>query len=519
MSTSALKHEAGMAMAASPDTDAGRVESLQREYEVVLGQLKERFDSGVTTTLEWRLGQVKAIRRMVVENQERIAEALHKDLGKHAFESFLSESAGIVGECDHCAENLESWMQPQKVSHPLTVQPGSSYIEYKPKGVVLILSPWNYPVFLGLTKLTCAIVAGNCCVLKPSEVAPASAELLEELINKYLDTDSVKVIQGAVPETTALLNLRWDHIFYTGNGAVGRIVASAAAKNLTPITLELGGKSPVFVDKNCNLKVVAKRLVSGKLMNCGQTCIAPDYVLVDKKIQNEFLQEVESVIETFYGKDQKSSASLGRIINHRHWSRIMSMIDETTHNGKVVFGGKEHADRSENYIPPTIIVDPSPESPVMQEEIFGPVMPVIPVDNMDEAIRFVNSREHPLALYIFANDQSVIDKILNNTQSGGVTVNDTVMHIANPHLPFGGAGTSGVGSYHGIHGFQEMSNQRAIMYRSTWLDPNMRYPPYKASRAQSMEKMLFAEPMSPATKRLLLVLGITAAGATVLSRL
>lgn len=513
-------HEQGMRAAASAvELDAHNVDRLEQEYGSLLRGVRATFRSGKTKTLEWRIAQLKAIRKGFVENVDAINEALRIDLGRHAMEGVFAELASVIAEVDFACENLESWMKPESAWHPLNVQPGNSNIVYEPKGVVLILAPWNYPISLAYNCLVAAIVAGNCAIMKPSEVASASARLIEDIAVRYLDGDAIKVVQGAVPETTALLRLRWDHIIYTGNGAVGRIVHTAAAKHLTPVTLELGGKSPVYVDKSSKIGVAAKRIAGTKGLNNGQTCVAPDYVLVHESVADAFINEVKNVFEGFYGKDPLQSESYGRIINQRHWDRVTRLMDPTTHHGQVVLGGLETADREQRYIPPTVVVNPSLDSPLMTEEIFSMVLPVIVVRNEEEAIDIITSREHPLALYAFGEDQAVLDKIVDQTTSGGVCLNDCIFQLATPYLPFGGVGASGTGHYHGHYGFKELSHAKAVMYRSTWIDPGMRYAPYKDKTVEGILNFVKKEPMDPKIKRALMLAAGGALGAMILSRL
>jgi aldehyde dehydrogenase (NAD+) len=374
-------------------------------------------------------------------------------------------------------------------------------------------------VNLTMMSLVAALSAGNCALIKPSEVAPASAAIIEKIVREYLDGDCIKVVQGAVPETTALLRLHWDHIIYTGNGAVARLVMRAASKHLTPCTLELGGKSPVYVDKSAKLSVAVKRLLAGKGMNNGQTCISPDHVFVHEAVQEAFLKELLSTLRAFYGEDPRKSASYGRIVNHRHWDRVARLMKPESHKGQVLCGGLDKSVREDKYIAPTVILNPSLDSPLMSEEIFGFVLPVITVKSVEQAVERVSSGEHPLALYVFSEDQAVTDKVLQGTTSGGVCVNDTLYHIVNPYLPFGGIGSSGMGAYHGKHGFVEMSHKKAVMYRSTFFDAAFRYPPYSDKTANALKGFAAKEPLDPNTKKLIMTAAAGLLGAVVMSRL
>jgi len=357
-----------------------------------------------------------------------------------------------------------------------------------------VIGAWNFPFNVTLGPLVGAVAAGCCAIVKPSEMSAASANLMERLLTRYLDNECFKVIQGGVPETTALLALPLDHIFYTGNNSVGKVVMTAAAKNLTPVTLELGGKSPVIIDETANLEVTVRRVLDGKYFNTGQICVAPDYVLCHKSVMPKFLELVKSTTDHMFEKDPANSKSYGRIVNTRHWDRLAKLLE--TADGQVVIGGLKGGVKEQKYLPPTVIVNPSPNCPIMQEEIFGPILNVLPVDNMDEAIQFVNARERPLALYVFSSDMAKADYIIQRTHSGGVCVNDVVMHVASPALPFGGTGASGMGISHGKYSFDEFSHTRTVMYRGTWLDPSARYPPYKDSDL-GMVKRLTVGPLVP----------------------
>jgi len=407
-----------------------------------------------------------------VQQEDVFVQALREDIGKSDLEAYLTEIGFLLAEIDHSLSHLKSWMKPRRVATPLIMQPGSSRVVHEPLGVALIIGAWNYPVQLSLAPLVGCIAAGNCAVIKPSEFAPRCAEALARLVPRYLDPAAFAVVEGGVPETSALLEERFDKIFFTGSSRVGRIVMAAAAKHLTPVTLELGGKSPCVVDEDIDLAVAARRIAYGKFINAGQTCIAPDYVLVHKAREEALLDAITEAIDTFYGGDPQASEDFGRIIDARHHERLARLIEGET----VVTGGQ--ADRNRLYIAPTVLCDVSPDSPLMQEEIFGPILPVITVDDMDEAVRFINARDKPLALYVFSNDTATADRIIAATSAGGVCVNDTVLHVVAPELPFGGVGESGMGKYHGRAGFEAFSNAKAVFRHSTRFDLPMRYPPF-----------------------------------------
>lgn len=451
----------------------------------VVKRLRAGFDSGRTRPVDWRKEQLGRIRALLAEREGELSAALAADLGKAPIEGYLTEIAFTRLEVDHALAHLDRWVRPAKVSVPLTQRPASARVISEPLGVVLIVGPWNYPLQLVLAPLVAALAAGNAAVLKPSELAPASSAVLARTVREYLDPECVAVVEGGVSETTALLGEHWDHIFYTGNGTVGRVVMEAAAKNLTPVTLELGGKSPAIVDRHANIRVAARRIAWGKFVNCGQTCVAPDYVLVDREVEAPFLDALAASVRDFYGSDPKSSRDYARIVNDRHFARLTALLDG---GGTRVIGGE--TDASARYISPTVLTDVDPGAPIMREEIFGPLLPVLPVDDVDEAVAFVNQRDKPLALYVFSNDESVVDRVLASTSSGGVTVNGTLLHLAVPELPFGGVGPSGMGAYHGRAGFDTFSHRKSVLDRSTRPDLPVTYPPYSRWKQRLLRKIL-----------------------------
>lgn len=412
--------------------------------------------------------------KLVEEQRAGLNNVLKQDLNKPEAEAFMMEVNFVRNELVYTLNHLSDWVKPEKVKKNLVVMMDDAYIKREPYGIVLILGAWNYPIQLTLGPMVGAIAAGNCIILKPSEVSPKTAQFLEAIIPKYLDKECVKVINGGVQETTDLLTERFDYIFYTGNPEVAKIVYQAAAKHLTPVTLELGGKSPVFVDNTSDLSVVARRLMWGKFCNSGQTCIAPDYVMCTPDIRDKLCDQFGKTLEKFFSDNPKNSDSYGRMVNKRHFDRVKALMSA----GKVKYGGK--VDEATNFIEPTIIVDVGPGDKIMQEEIFGPLLPVITVKDADEAISIINGKEKPLAMYLFSKNKEVVDKILSSTSSGGVTVNDTLMHPSLPSLPFGGVGTSGLGSYHGKFSFDTFSHHRGCLVRSQALESlnDVRYPPY-----------------------------------------
>ncbi|MGB0113805.1 MAG: aldehyde dehydrogenase family protein [Ilumatobacteraceae bacterium] len=453
----------------------------------IVQNLRDGFRAGVVRTIESRTLQLQCLRALVDEQQERLIDALAADVGKPRIEAYTTEIAFTINEIDHTLKHLESWMKPEKVKVPLTFKPGKASLVPEPVGTVCIISPWNYPVQLLLAPLVAALAAGNTAVLKPSEVTPTVAALIEELVPQYLDPRAVSVVTGAVDETTALLEQRFDHIFYTGNGAVGRIVMRAAAEHLTPVTLELGGKSPAIVATDANISIAARRIAWGKFLNAGQTCVAPDYVLVEEGVEDELLEALSAAVTEFYGDDPRESADYARIVNVRHHDRLTGLLDaggfETT-----VVGGT--GDRDARYLAPTVVAGVQPDSKLMNEEIFGPILPVIVVEDIDEAIRFVNDRDKPLALYAFSESNSVLEHVVANTSAGGVTLNHAVLHLAVPDMPFGGVGPSGMGAYHGKSGFDTFSHHKAVLAKPSRPDPSLMYPPYTGLKQKLLRKFM-----------------------------
>lgn len=443
------------------------------------------YEQGRTKPIEWRTATLHRMRDLLVEREERLLTALANDFGKPRAEAWLTEIGFTLSDIEHTLANLVLWMKPEKVSTPVAFKPGTSYVVSEPLGVTCVIAPWNYPVQLLLVPMVAAIAAGNAVVSKPSELAPHTAAELVALIDDMGDP-AVTVVQGGVAETTELLAQRFDHILYTGNSRVARIVMRAAAENLTPVTLELGGKSPAFVSRHANVDVAARRIAWGKFVNAGQTCIAPDYVLVEKPVHDQLVAAMGEHVRSFYGDDPKASPDYTRIVNAPHFHRLEKLL----HDGTVAFGGDTDADT--RYIAPTVLTGVSKDDPVMAEEIFGPILPVIAVDSLDEAIAFVNSTasqgDKPLALYSFSESDDENDKVLASVTSGGACVNGTLMHISNPHLPFGGVGESGMGAYHGKFGFDTFSHHRAVHSRSTRLDPALMYPPYTAKKEKVLRK-------------------------------
>ncbi|GAA2508245.1 aldehyde dehydrogenase family protein [Streptomyces thermolineatus] len=425
----------------------------------LVGRLRAAFRTGRTKPLAWRERQLVRLRALLTENGDDIAAALHTDLRKGRAETDSMEIGSTVAEIDHCLEHLEEWLRPQPAAVPARGLPEGSraHTRFDPLGVVLVISAWNYPVNLLLVPMVGALAAGNAVVAKPSELSPATSALMARLLPAYLDADAVAVVEGGVPETTALLAQDFDHVFYTGNGTVGRIVMRAAAEHLTPVTLELGGKSPVFVDRDADPAVVAARLAATKFANAGQTCVAPDYVLTDPATARVLTTALAAAVENLFGPDPAASEVYGRIVNERHFDRVAALLD----SGRTVVGGQH--DRADKYIAPTVLADVDPDSPVMQEEIFGPVLPVVEVAGLDEAIAFVNERDKPLALYAFTGNDTTRRRLAEETSSGALNLGLPIQHLAVPELPFGGVGPSGTGNYHGRHSLVTFSHHKAVL--------------------------------------------------------
>jgi acyl-CoA reductase-like NAD-dependent aldehyde dehydrogenase len=463
----------------------------------IVAELREEFDRGTTRPLEFRKQQLHNLLRLLHENEEALVAAVRADLHKAPLETCTSEIGMAIGDTVLAIDNLEDWARPTKVSSDIIFAMDNPQVRHDPLGLVLIIGAWNYPVQLTLVPIVGAIAAGNTVVLKPSELSQATASLLAALFPKYLDQRCYRVVNGAVEETTELLRHRWDHIFYTGNGHVGRIVAKAAAEHLTPITLELGGKSPVILDSDVDMDVAARRITWGRYYNAGQTCVAPDYVLLvgDKSQEEKFVSCARKALKEFYGDNPKTSEDYGRIVNGRHFKRLKALLDHKE-NGDKALGGE--TDEDDRYIAPTIMTGVSPKSPIMQDEIFGPILPVLRVGNVEEAIRFVNQRDKPLALYVFSNNSEVVEKVLSNTTSGGAIANDCLMHAACSSLPFGGVGPSGCGAYHGRLSFETFSHARGMLVKSLGMESvnAVRYPPYTAKKLSMLKFFAYKSPTS-----------------------
>ncbi|MGB5593703.1 MAG: aldehyde dehydrogenase [Crocosphaera sp.] len=439
----------------------------------VINEQRNFFALGMTQSVDFRRQQLKKLKQLINDHENEIVEALYKDLGKCEFESYLAEIRTTKEEINYALKHLKKWLKPRPVSIPIEQFPATAFIKPQPQGMVLIISPWNYPFSLVIIPLIGAISAGNCAIIKPSEMSPNTSSIIAKIINNNFDSAYIKVIAGGKETSQQLLKEKFAHIFFTGSPSIGKIVMEAAAQHLTPVTLELGGKSPCIVDTNINLKETAKRIVWGKFLNAGQSCVAPDYLLVNKEIKGKLLEAIIQLTKDLYGEDTSQSKDYGRIINSYHFNRLCALLEP----GKIILGGKIIPE--ENYISPTIIDQVSPDFPIMQDEIFGPILPVLEYDELEEAIAFINERPKPLALYLFSKDKKQQQTVLEKTLSGAVCINDTVMQYGVSALPFGGIGNSGIGSYHGQASFDTFSHYKSVLKRSFWLETNLRFPPYK----------------------------------------
>lgn len=439
----------------------------------ILDKQKAFFLSGKTKDVSFRIHQLKVLQSIISENEKELFDAVYADFKKPEFESFATELGVVHAEIKNAIKNIRKWTKPKKVGSTLVNFPSRNYIYPEPYGVSLIIGPWNYPLLLLLTPLIGAIAAGNCVVLKPSELTPHTSKAIADLFKGFFDEDYIRVVTGGVEETQDLLNQPFDYIFFTGSTRVGKIVMQAAAKHLTPVTLELGGKSPAIIHKDVNIKVAAKRIVWGKYVNAGQTCVAPDYLYVHSEIKDAFFEALKKCVENAYGKDPKKSPDFARIINDVHFQRLHGYLN----NGTTLFGGD--IDVYDHYIAPTALTDISWEDPIMQEEIFGPILPIMEYSNLDNALAEIESRPKPLAMYIFTRSEQVEKKIIKRIPFGGGAVNDTVEHLANHHLPFGGVGASGMGAYHGKFSFDTFTHYKGIMKKGFVINIPLKFAPYK----------------------------------------
>ncbi len=449
-----------------------------------LALLKETFEQGITRELMWRRSQLLALETFLVEREKDIAVAVHDDFRKSAAETFLTETGYLRGEIRFALKHLKSWTKPHRVSVPLIYQPAKGYYSLEPYGVVLIIGAWNYPLQLVLAPLISAIAAGNCAVIKPSEHAPHTSAVIAEGLGHYLDRRAICVIEGGVEQAKALLEHRFDYIFYTGSHAIGREVMFAAARYLTPLTMELGGKCPCIVDEHSDIRVAARRIVWAKFLNAGQTCLAPDYVLVHEKREAELLRLMQEAITVFYGNDPGMSSDYPRIVNEFHAKRLEALLA-----GSLLWSGGD-TDTDQRYIAPTILRGVTLTSAVMQFEIFGPLLPVIAYKELGDALAIIRSGEDPLAIYLFSSDNDVQKWVVRHSRSGGVCINDLLFQAAIHGLPFGGLGRSGFGAYHGTAGFETFSFKRSVLQRALYPDPALRYPPYTRRKFSFLRRLV-----------------------------
>ncbi|QUR95002.1 aldehyde dehydrogenase [Macrococcoides canis] len=437
--------------------------------------VRDFFQTQATKDIKFRKKYLKALKKSIKKHESDILDALKSDLGKNKVEAYATEIGFVKKELSYIIKELKNWAKTKSVTTPMMQFPAKSFIKYEPYGTVLIIGPFNYPFQLVMSPLIGALAAGNCAVVKPSEMTPQTSMVVQEILEEVFPENYVKVIQGEKEVTSQLLDERFDYIFFTGSTKVGQVVYEKASKHLTPVTLELGGKSPAIIDDTANLKVAAERVAFGKFMNAGQTCVAPDYVLIDNKVKMKFVKALQSTIQEFYGTQTEQSEDFGRIVNDNHFNRLVNIIEDSRQ--QVIYGGESNAD--ELFVAPTIILDPELSDSVMQQEIFGPILPIIGYETLNEVYDIVEQYEKPLALYLFTEDSDQITAVFNRLSFGGGCVNDTILHLANPNLPFGGVGHSGIGSYHGKYSFELFSHEKSYITKSTKLESGLLFPPYK----------------------------------------
>lgn len=449
--------------------------------ELVLKQ-REFYNTHETLSYNYRLKKLKALKKSVIYNEKFIKEALYKDLNKSSGEAYVTEISMVLAELNYLIKNLKKLMKPERVKSPLTVFPAKSYHHYEPLGVVLVISPWNYPFLLSLNPLIGAVASGNTVILKPSEFSLNTTEILIKIIAEVFKEEEVSVVTGEVKETTELLKENFDYIFFTGSPKVGKIVMKAASEHLTPVTLELGGKSPAIIYPDAKFNLSVKRLVYGKLVNSGQTCIAPDYLMMKEEMLGDFILEFNKNVELFYGPNPLENETYPKIITEDHHKRLLELFKDKD----ILAGGKHSKDKIE----PTVVVIDSLNSQIMKEEIFGPILPIILYKEEEEIIEYINKNHKPLALYAFTKDKRIKEDLINKTSSGAITFNDTIMHFANHNLNFGGVGNSGMGKYHGKETFYTFSHKKAILERKTWIDIKLRYFPLTERKERIIKKVI-----------------------------
>ncbi|HEY1970648.1 MAG TPA: aldehyde dehydrogenase family protein [Pseudonocardia sp.] len=459
-----------------------RPDATEEQVRQTVARLRATFATGRTRDLKWRLEQLAGVERLLEERESEIADALAADLGRPAHDAWLGDIASTKAESVYARKHLRRWMRRRRTRLPLSMQPGRGFYQYEPLGVVLVIGPWNYPIFLTLGPLVGALCAGDCAVVKPSEHAPATSALMARLIPEYVDPDAVAVLEGEAATTQLLLDQGLDHAFFTGGPEIGKRVMEGAAKHLTPVTLELGGKSPVIVTKDADLEVAARRITWTKLLNSGQTCIAPDYVLVEESVRQQLLDLIVATLDKFREGDTGGLP----VVNARQFDRLAGLLKEP--GGTVITGGG--TDPAKLTIEPTVLLDPERDAPVMTEEIFGPILPVLTVSSLSEAIAFVNARPKPLAAYLFSSKRADRERLVAEVSAGGAVINHLAMHCLIPQLPFGGVGNSGMGAYHGEWGFQTFSHRKAVLAKPTRPDPRLMYPPYSERAQKILRKIL-----------------------------
>lgn len=457
-----------------------------QDVDSLLNKHNEFFYTQTTKNIDFRIEQLKKLKSGIKKYENKIMDALYKDLRKNKVEAYTTEIGFVYRSIEETIKNLKKWAKPKKVKTPIYLMPGKSVIVSEPYGTVLVMGPYNYPFQLVIEPLVGVIAAGNCAVLKPSEIAPHVSEVTTEMIKEIFNENYISCVQGGIETNTSLINANFDYIFFTGSVAVGKIVMEAAAKNLTPVTLELGGKSPVIVHKDASIKSTAKKIIWGKTVNSGQTCVAPDYIIVHEEVKERLIEEMKIAIRAFYGDDIEISDALGRIINNKHFNRLKNILEKD--KARIIYGG-EH-DEKDRYIAPTIIEISSWDAACMGEEIFGPILPVMTYSDLNKAINDINKQPKPLAVYLFTNNKEVEDKVINEISSGSVSINDTILHLANTKLPFGGVGNSGIGSYHGEESFKTFSHKKSILKRGNKFNTTMMYPPYGEKQLNLIKKFL-----------------------------
>ena len=454
------------------------------DYKKILKNQRDFFNSNATKDIKFRKEQLRKFLRVLKSNEENMYEAIYADFHKSAYETYETELAILYSEIKDSIKKVKSWSKPKRVRANIANLPGSSYIMPEPLGNALVIGAWNYPFLLSMQPVVSAIAAGNTVILKPSELAMNTSNVMAKMINENFDSHFFHVIEGGAEETTALLKEKFDKIFYTGNTNVGKIIMRAASEHLTPVTLELGGKSPAIITKGANLKTAAVRIVWGKFLNGGQTCVAPDYLLVEKGVKEKLVEEIQKRIKKVHGDDPQKSEAFVRIINPRHFKRLTALLDEK----KIITGGQ--TDEKDLYIAPTIMDNVTWNDAVMQEEIFGPILPILEYENIDDAIVQIKEHPKPLALYLFTSNRNIEKKVFREVSFGGGALNDTIMHLVSLSLPFGGVGNSGMGNYHGKFGFDAFTHKKAILKKATWFEPWVKYPPFTEGKLKVLKKLL-----------------------------